>query len=158
MEQKDSKEESVIFTSNEDILIEYGDLFEKEISQGIEFYLEKDFELDKYDPFRFIITPHGLIALSSSSSISGDEEDVWTLSTKNTLVSYFFQYLDSLVEMNTGNSNLRDLQGSIPYSEGYSYRILKYNHQRDSSIIKMILDERRMGFLMYKVRKDTLEE
>jgi hypothetical protein len=158
MEQRDNKDEIGIFTSNEDILREYGDIFEKESVNDLDFYFEKDFGLDKYDPFRFIITPSGLVALSTSSAIPNSVKDVWALSTKTPTVGFFLQALDHLVEMNIGNYNLKDLQGSTFQSIGYYYRIYQYNHKRDSEIIKSVLDERRMGFLMYKAGRDTLGE
>ncbi len=157
MEQRDNKCETVIFTSNNDILERYGDIFEKESIEDLDFYLEKDFGSNS-NSFRFIITPHGLIALSSSSSIPNSEEDVWSLSTDTPTVDYLFQKIDSLVETNIGNYNLKDLQGPLLLSVGYSYRIYQYNHQRDSEIIKSVLDERRMGFLISKVRKDISPE
>lgn len=153
MEQRDNREETVIFTSNEDVLREYGDLFEKADSQGLDFYLEKGFEFDECNPFRFVITPNGLIAISTSSDIPNSIENVWALSTRTSTVAHLFASLNNLVEKNIGNYNLKDLQGCSLESLGYSFRIYQYNNKRDSEIIKSVLDERRMGFLMSNARK-----
>ncbi len=52
MEPKDLKGENIIFKSNEDILERYGDIFDKETIGEENYYIEKENDLEKTDPFR----------------------------------------------------------------------------------------------------------
>jgi hypothetical protein len=148
MEPKDLKGENIIFKSNEDILERYGDIFDKETIGEENYYIEKENDLEKTDPFRFFITPNGLIALSSSTGIPGDERDVWDLDFEDEIIRRFLEFLDAFISEKKSYNEFRDLQGLIPYSNGYSYRIYRYNNHRDSEIVKYVLDEKRMGYIL----------
>jgi hypothetical protein len=154
MEPKDYKEESIIFKSNEDILERYGEIFETEIIDGKEYYLERDFLLEDVDIFRFFLTPSGLIAISSSTHIPEDRKDVWELDTDLPTIKDFLRFLDVFVEERASLKERKLLQGAIPYANGYSYRIYIYDNKRDSEIMKSVLDERRMGYLLSQYKQE----
>jgi len=154
MEPKDFKNENLIFKSNEDILERYGDIFEKEVIEGNNYYIEKENDIEKTDLFRFFITPNGLIALSSSTGIPGDERDVWDLDFQDKIIRRFLEFLDTFIFEKKPSTELKVLQGLIPYSNGYSYRIYTYNNRRDSETVKSVLDERRMGYILSQYTQD----
>ena len=154
MDQKDFQEDSIIFKSNEDILDRYGELFDNYYANGEDYYIERENDLENIDAFRFFITPSGLIEISSSAGIPGDYRDVWDLDFQNRIVKRFLVFLNVFVSERKENTELRNLQGAIPYSKGYTFRIYTYNNRRDSEIVKEILDERRMGYILSRFTQE----
>jgi hypothetical protein len=154
MEPKDFKSENLIFKSNEDILERYGDIFDREVIDEKEYFLEKDCNLEDVEIFRFFLIPSGIIAISSSTDIPEDKRDVWELNTELPTVKDFLRFLNVFVEERIFLKERKLLQGSIPYPKGYSYRIYTYNNQYDSEILKDFLDQRRMGYILNQYTRD----
>lgn len=154
MDNKDPRNETTIFASNDDILERYGEIFEREVIDEKEYFLEKDFNLEDVDIFRFFLTPSGIIAISSYTHIPEEKRDVWELNTEQPTVKDFLRFLNVFVEERSSFNDMRYLQGAIPYAKGYSYRIYRYNNEYDSEILKEFLDQRRMGYILSQYTRD----
>ncbi|MGI6423046.1 MAG: hypothetical protein ACOX0X_00270 [Candidatus Dojkabacteria bacterium] len=189
MEQRDYQDNHPIFNSNEDILERYEDLFEEikvggyeDLSKNINiekgkdlfgeggtFYLEKNtFTKDTPNIYRFLITPHGLIALSTSTAEKRSREKIWNLDpliseVQEYTMEDFLMSLDSFVEtrlsrrIKNSDQNFKHLQGQIPDIPTVTpifFKIYQYEILSESKTIKYFLDERRMGVLTYDVVKD----
>ena len=135
MDLKDNTPDLELITSKEDLFEKYNILFTKEVIDERDYYFEIPTQ-EKLDLYRVIVTPSGIVAVSSLKL-----EQIWEIDSQQN--QKMLHDLDIVVERFSDTEDIRKLTREFRSgTETYFLRILPYNQVSISQVLRCILDER----------------
>lgn len=142
MEKREETIEQFNINSTDELLKRYGDLFLETSIDGEFFYLAVCTRTDP-EPFRIIITPSGVVAVTSINKL-----DVWDINPRGREDSRLFHKLDSVVSKSIDKTEIPDLIGNFEFeNQRYFTRILPYSDPTSSELLIHLLNEKIREFV-----------